>query len=104
MVLFLNQALTAIRFNVSDSAKFSSFFLLYNGDVVSLVGNILKPRRRYVGGEMHQTALQEQHKSFVAVRNHLRKAKKRQVKYADRGTKTIEFKVGYPVYYKNNQR
>ena len=53
---------------------------------------------------MHQIALQEQHKSFVAVRNHLRKSKKRQAKYADRGIKTIEFKVGDPGYYKNNQR
>ena len=102
--LFLNQALAAIRFNVSESSKFSPFFLLYNRDVVLPVDNILKPRRRYVGEEMHQIALQEQHKSFVAVRNHLRKAKKRQAKYADRGTKTIEFKVGDPVYYKNNQR
>ena len=102
--LFLNQALAAIRFNVNESSKFSPFFLLYNRDVVLPVDNILKPRRRYVGEEMHQIALQEQHKSFVAVRNHLRKAKKRQAKYADRGTKTIEFKVGDPVYYKNNQR
>ena len=102
--LFLNQALAAIRFNVSESSKFSPFFLLYNRDVVLPVDNISKPRRRYVGEEMHQIALQEQHKSFVAVRNHLRKAKKRQAKYADRGTKTIEFKVGDPVYYKNNQR
>ena len=102
--LFLNQALAAIRFNVSESSKFSPFFLLYNRDVVLPVDNILKPRRRYVGEEMHQIALQEQHKSFVSVRNHLRKAKKRQAKYADRGTKTIEFKVGDPVYYKNNQR
>ena len=43
---------------------------------------------------------QEQHKSFVTVRNHLRKAKKRQAKYADRGTKEIEYKIGDPVYYK----
>ena len=36
-----------------------------------------------MGEEYHQIALQEQHKSFVTVRNHLRKAKKRQAKYAD---------------------
>ena len=102
--MFLNQALAAIRFNVSESSKFSPFFLLYNRDVVLPVDNILKPRRKYVGEEMHQIALQEQHKCFVAVRNHLRKAKKRQAKYSDRGTKTVEFKVGDPVNYKNNQR
>ena len=52
------------------------------------------------GEEYHQIALQEQHKSFVTVRNHLRKAKKRQAKYADRGIKEIEYKVGDQVYYK----
>ena len=65
------------------------------------VDTILKPRRKYVGEEMLQLALQEQHRSFVAVRNHLRKAKKRQ---ADRGTKKVEFKVGDPVYYKNRNQ
>ena len=102
--MFLNQALAAIRFNVSESSRFSPFFLLYNRDVVLPIDNILKPRRKYLGEELHQTALQAQHKSFVAVRNQLRKAKKRQAKYADRGTKSMEFKVGDPVYYKNNQR
>ena len=57
-----------------------------------------------MGEEYHQIALQEQHKSFVTVRNSLRKAKKRQAKYADRGTKEIEYKVGDPVYYKNPRK
>ena len=43
-------------------------------------------------------SLREQHKSFVDVRNHLRK-----LKYADRGTKEIEYKVD-PVYYKNPRK
>ena len=70
--------------------------MLYNRDVVLPIDNILQPRK-YVGEEYHQIALQEQHKSFVTVRNCLRKAKKRQAKYADRGTKEIEYKVGDPV-------
>ena len=88
-ILFLNQALAAIRFNIGESSKFSPFFLLYNRDVVLPIDNIFQPRRKYLSEEYHQIALQEQHKSFVAVRNHLRKAKKRQAKYADRGTKEI---------------
>ena len=48
--------------------------------------------------------LQEQYKPFVTVRNHLRKAKKRHAKYADRGPKEIEYKVGDPVYYKNPRK
>ena len=34
----------------------------------------------------------------------MRKAKKRQARYADRKTKAIDFEVGDPVYYRNNQR
>ena len=48
--------------------------------------------------DYHQIALQEQHKAFVSVRNHLKKAKKRQAKYADRGTKTDESEIGDPVF------
>ena len=43
--MFLNQALAAIRFNVSESSTFSSFYLLYNRDVVLPIDNLLKPRR-----------------------------------------------------------
>ena len=48
--------------------------------------------------------MQEQHKSFETVRTHLRKAKKKQARYADKGAKDIQFEVGDPVYYRNNQR
>ena len=96
--LFINQALVAISFNICESSKFSLLFLLYNRDVVSSIDNILQPRRTYVGEEYHQIALQEQHKSFVTERNHIRKAKKRQAKYAHRRTKEIEYNVGDPVY------
>ena len=39
--LFLIQALAAIRLNISESSKFSSFFLLYNRDVVLPIDNIV---------------------------------------------------------------
>ena len=55
-----------------------------------------------MGEEYHQIALQEQHKSFVTVRNHIRKAKKRQAKYAHRRTKEIEYNVGDPVFKKKS--
>ena len=51
--LNLNQALAAIRFNVSESSKFSPFFLLYNRDVVLPIDNIMKPRRKYLGEDYH---------------------------------------------------
>ena len=39
--LFLNQVLAAITFNISESSKFSPFFLVYNRDVVLHIDNIL---------------------------------------------------------------
>ena len=90
--LCLNQTLAAIRFNVSESSEFLPFYLLYNRDVVLPVDNLLKPRRKYLGEDFHQMALQEQHKSFVHVRNHLKKAKKRQAKYANKGFRQLNFK------------
>ena len=92
--LFLKQALAAIRFNVSESSKFSPFFLLYNRDVVLPVDNILKPRRRYVGEEMHQIALQEQHKSFVAVRNTCAKQRKGKQNMETEALKQLSLRSG----------
>ena len=97
--LNLNQALAAIGFNVSESSKLSPFFLLYNRDVVQPIDNIMKPRRKYLGEHFYQIALLEQHKAFVSVRNHLKKTKKRQAKYANRWTKIIDFEEGDPVFY-----
>ena len=97
--LYLNQALAAIRFNHNDSSKFSPFFLMYNRDVVLPIDNIFKPRRKYVGEEQHKIALQQQHKLFTLVNSHMRQAK-----YADRGSKPVDFQVGDPVYYKRHQR
>ena len=102
--LYLNQTLAAIRFNVSESSKFSPFYLLYNRDVVLPIDNILKPRRKYTGEDMHQIAIEQQHKSFVLVHNHLKRAKKRQAKYADRSATEVNFEVGDPVFYKNHNK
>ena len=99
--LFLNQTLAAFRFNISESSKYSPFFLLYNRDVVLPVDNLLKPRRKYVGEEMHLIALQEQHKFFVKVKNYMKKAKQRQAKCTDQNAKSIDFEIGDSVYYKS---
>ena len=52
--LNLNQALAAIRFSVSESSRYSPFFLFYKRDVVLPIDNILKPRRKYLGEDNHQ--------------------------------------------------
>ena len=67
------------------------------------VDNLMKPRRKYQGEETHKIALEERHKNFVLVWRHLKNAKKRQAKYADQGSKQIDYEVGDPVYYKNQR-
>ena len=101
---YLNQAVAAIRFHENDSTKYSPFYLLYNCDPVLPLDNILKPRRWYLGEEPHQVGLEQMHKSFMTVHNHMRKANKRQVKYADKNAKDVTFQVGDPVYLKRHQR
>lgn len=102
--VYLNQTLAAIRFNINESSKFSPFFLLFNRDVVLTLDTILKPRRKYVGEDMHQIALEQQHKSFLLVHKNLKQAKKRQAHYANKNAKDLKFAIGDPVYYRNHLR
>ena len=74
--IYLNQVFTTIRFNTNDSTKFSPFYLLYNHDPLLPIDNIFKARHRYYGEMPHRIGLQQQHKSFVLVHRHLKKAKK----------------------------
>jgi hypothetical protein len=50
---------------------------------------------------MHKVALEQQHKTFLLVHKHLKQAKRRQAKYADKSSIDTPFSVGDPVYYKN---
>ena len=102
--LHLNQTLSAIRVSVSDTTQHSPFFLLHGRDPVLPLDNILKPRRRYMGEELHKTVLENQHKTFTQVYHRIKKAQKKGAKYANKGVKPVEFKVGDSVYVKNHQR
>ncbi|KAK6167883.1 hypothetical protein SNE40_021812 [Patella caerulea] len=100
--LYLNQTLAAIRFNVNESTKFSPFYLLYNRDPVLPLDNILKPRRKYLGTDPHEIALQNQHKAFLLVHKRLRKTQRKNAEYVNKNATDTLFKVGDPVYYKNH--
>ena len=102
--LHLNQTLAAVRFHINDSTKFSPFFLLYNRDVVLPVDNLLKPRRKYHGEDLHKIALQRQHKVFTMVHRYMKEAKTSQAAYANRNRNKVNFEIGDPVYYKNHRR
>ena len=99
--LYVNQALVAIRFHISESSKYSPYFLLYNRDVVFPLDNLLKPRCKSQGKETHQIALEQQYKTFMSVYRHMKQEKRKQAKYADRNSEDTEFKINDPVYYKN---
>ena len=96
--LHLNQVSVAIRFNKNESVKLSPFHLLYNCDPVLPIDTILKPQRKYLGGEPHKIGMEQKHKVFVFVHQHLKKSKKRQAKYDNRNSDYTEFQVGDPVY------
>ncbi len=74
--LALAQSLASTRFCISSTTKFSPFLLLYNRDVVLPIDNLMKPRRKYQGEDLHQIILQEQHKAFQMVRRNLKKLRK----------------------------
>ena len=76
--LYLNQVLAAIHFNVSETTDYTPFYLVYNGDVVLPIDNLLKPRSKYQESDMHQMALQEQHRAFMLVYDRLKKQQNRQ--------------------------
>ena len=101
--IYLNQVLGAIRFNVNESTKSSPFLLLYNHDPVLPIDNFLRPRRRHLGEDPHKIGLKQQHKSFVMVHQHLKKAKGRQSRYAGKNSQYTDFPVGDPVYLKQQQ-
>ena len=61
---------------------------------------ILKPRRKFLQEEPHGIGLEQQHKSFIMVHQHLKKAKRRQASYADKNSQYAEFQEGNPVYLK----
>ena len=102
--LYLNQTLAAIRFNISETTKFSPFYLLYSRDVVLPLDNILAPRRKYYGDSHHEIAIQEQHRAFVLMRQHQSAARQKQIDRSNKKTKDHNFAVGDLVYYKNHHR
>ena len=102
--LYLNQVLAAIRFNVSEATDYTPFYLVYNRDVVLPIDNLLKPRSKYQGSDMHQMALQVQHKAFMLVYGRLKKQQRRQAKYANKNAQEEQIQVGDPVFYRKHAR
>ena len=75
---------------------------MFGRDPTLPIDNLLKPRRKYLGKEHHLITLEKSHESFMLVHRNLRKAKKCQAHYANQGAKDIDYKVGDPIFLKNN--
>ena len=102
--VYLNQALAAVRFSVHESTGYSPFYLLYLRDPVLPLDNILKPRRRYMGEDHHEIALQQQHLAFSVAQRNMKKEKERYTKNANKNRELVELKPGDPVFLKNHLR
>ena len=102
--LHLPQVLGAMRFSYNDSTGQSPFSILYGRDAVLPIDNLLQPRRKYYGEEAHQILLEVQHEAFTRVHRRMKKQKARQARYADRGARDVEFKVGDPVFLRNHKK
>ena len=76
---------------------------MYNHNPLLPIDNILNPGRRYLGEEPHKIGLEQQLKSFVMEHQHLKKAKQRRARYADKKSQYTEFQVGDPVCFKQQQ-
>jgi hypothetical protein len=97
-------ALMALRTSTSEASKHSPFFLATMREPILPLDTLLRPRRRYMGENYAQVAMERQHVAFRAVNKNMRKARKRQKKYHDRNAKEITFTAGDPVYLYNNNR
>ena len=102
--VYLNQCLSAIRVNVSETTGYSPYFLLYNRDPVLPLDTILKPRQKYAGEDLHRVILQKQHQTFTRVYRRIKRAQRRNIRYANKKAEQINFKEGDAVYVKKHQR
>ena len=102
--LYLSSALAALRTNVSKTTLMSPFKLLYNRDPVLPLDNLLRPRERTHSEEYHELAFETLHKSFLTVLKNSKRAKESRNRTANKKRSPIDFKVGDPVFLKNNKK
>ena len=100
----LNTAIAAMRFNVSMSTMRSPFHLLYNREPLLPLDNLLRLRNKTYSDDFHEQAWENIHKSFMDVLKITKKYKERRNKFANKHRKNPVFKVGDPVYLKNNKK
>ena len=99
--VFLNQTLSAIRVCKNESTGSSPYYLLFKREPILPLDNILQPRRRYMGENLHQITLEKMHREFTQVHSKMKKSQLRQQRYANKGAEEVKFKVGDPVFLRN---
>ena len=96
--VFINQTLSAMRCCKNESTGESPYYLLFKREAVMPVDNILRPRRKYVGEDLHRITLEKMHREFRKVHTKMKKSRLRQQRYANVGAKPVEYKIGDPVF------
>lgn len=66
--------------------------------------SILQKRKRYTGDEGHKICFQRMHHAFSIANKNLKKAKKRQQKYANKNTEPVDFDIGDAVFFKKHKK
>ena len=94
--LFLTQALGTIRFSINEVNRFSPNFLLLGRDVILPIDNLLKPRRKYFGEDIHRIILQHQHKIFMQAKQRIKRAQKKRNERINKSRNEIVLKIRRP--------
>ena len=102
--VYLEQVLSAIRVSVSETTGRSPFYLLYARDPVLPLDNILRPRRKYMGEDLHKVIMENQHKTFTQVHRQIQKSRAKGRRLANEKRPEVALEVGDAVYLRNHQR
>ena len=102
--LYVNQALLALRTQVSRTTNKSAYELLYHKSPVLPLDQILIPRRKNYKEDYHAAVFQDMHRAFLEVLRYSHKTKEARNKTANKNRKLTTFEVGDNVFYRNHKR
>lgn len=101
--MYLTQALAALRFSANETSSISLYHSLFVRDVVLLMDNLLKPRRKYMLADHHQLLIEMQHR-LKKIKMRIQMAQKKRDEKMNKDRKEVGLGVWDPVFYKIHLR